>query len=403
MTFRMLSRLVQAALLLAAPAVLVANEVRTAALDAPVADGARLQLQLANAPDQKVFSLADPHRIVIDLKSTTLARGLRLPQAAGPVTGLRSSLRPDGTTLRVVLELSRDLAPKVSINGTQLTVELGKLPGVAAPVTPAAPVRATHAPANAGRDIIIAVDAGHGGQDPGATGATGTLEKDVTLEIARALAKRINAEPGMHAYLTRDSDRFIKLQDRTVLARGAGADMFISVHADSIKDRSVSGSSVYVLNSTGASNVAARRLAEKENAADLKGGVAADEAGDSLASVLIDLSQTASIAKSNEAARRVLAQLDQVGVVRKSQVENANFAVLKTPDTLSLLVETAYISNPGEEKKLRSPEHQARIAEAIFSGVSEYFRYSPPDGTLYAQQRDKRNAAPTIVADRSRP
>jgi N-acetylmuramoyl-L-alanine amidase len=396
-------------MLMVAP-VLAANELRTVALDARGPDGARLQLQLAAAPNPDVSVLEGPHRIVIDLKSTTQARGLKLPQGIGPVSKLRSGLRPDGTTLRVVMQLDRPLDPKVAISGTQLTIDLGKAPiakaaSAATPAEPAAPaqVRAAHAPANTGRDIVIAVDAGHGGTDPGASGANGTFEKDVVLAVARALARRIDAEPGMKAVLIRDSDRFIELRERGNLARRAGADIFISVHADAIKDRRVSGSSVYVLNQTGAASELGKWLADKENAADLKGGVSVANVDDSLATVLMDVSQTASMARSLDAAERVLGYLDRVGTIRKTMVQQAPFAVLKSRGIPSMLVETAYISNPDEERKLRSPQHQADIAEAIFNGVREYFRQNPPDGTLYAQQRAARNAGASMVADRSGP
>jgi N-acetylmuramoyl-L-alanine amidase len=406
---RAFSRLLQVGLLLAAPALPAANQVQTVTLDGRGADGARLLLELAAAPNPNVFALEAPHRIVIDLKSTTLARGLRLPQGAGPVSKLRTSLRPDGTTLRVVMELDRPLDPKVAVSGTQLTIELGKAGmAPAASVVPAAsvPVRAAHAPVNTGRDIIVAVDAGHGGADPGASGAKGTREKNVVLAIARALARRIDAEPGMKAVLTRDSDKFIELRERGNLARRAGADIFISVHADAIKNRQVSGSSVYVLNERGATSEGQEwlaELAEQQNAVDLKGGVSLANMEDSLASVLMDVSQTASMARSLEAAGRVLGQLDRVGTIRKTQVQQARFMVLRSRDIPSLLVETAYISNPEEERKLNSPQHQADIAEASFNGVREYFRQNPPDGTLYAQQRAARNAGANMVADRSGP
>jgi N-acetylmuramoyl-L-alanine amidase len=403
MIARMFSRLFQVGLLLAAPALLAANEVQTVALDARGADGARLLLQLTSAPNPNVFALDGPHRIVIDLKATRLARGLRLPQGAGPVSMLRSSLRPDGTTLRMVMQLDRPLDPKVAVSGTQLTIELGKAPPASvAPVAPA-PVPARHAPANTGRDIIVAVDAGHGGKDPGATGARNTREKDVVLAIARALARRIDAEPGMKAVLTRDSDKFIELRERGNLARRAGADIFISVHADAIENHKVSGSSVYVLDETGAASELGKWLADKENAADLKGGVSVANVDDALASVLMDVSQTASMARSLEVAGRVLGHLDRVGTIRKTLVQQAPFAVLKSRGIPSMLVETAYISNPEEERKLNSPQHQADIAAAIFNGVREYFRQNPPDGTLYAQQRAARSAGANMVADRSGP
>ena len=408
MILRAFSRLLPIGLLLVAPALPAANQLQTVALEARAADNVRLRLQLDAAPNPNVFTLDSPHRIVIDLKTTRQARGLRLPQGAGPVSKLRSSLRPDGTTLRLVMELDRPLQPQVVVSGTQLTIELGKAAlakaAPVAPVAPAAPVqvRPAHAPANTGRDIVVAVDAGHGGKDPGASGAN-TREKDVVLAVARALARRIDAEPGMKAVLIRDSDTFIELRERGNLARRAGADIFISVHADAIKDRRVSGSSVYVLSERGASSELAAWLADDQNAADLKGGVPLANVDDALASVLMDVSQTASMARSLEAAELVLGQLDGVSTIRKSQVQQARFMVLRSREIPSMLVETAYISNPEEERKLNSARHQARIAEAIFNGVREYFRQNPPDGTLYAQQRATRNASASMVADRSGP
>ena len=395
--------LVTGLLMVAAPALLAASQVRGVRLSAPTSDAAQLVFDLSAAPRHKVFSLERPDRVVIDLPSTRLASGLRLPAPAGPVKSVRSGMQSGGT-LRVVLELDRSLAPDVSVTGSQLTIALGKAAAVpsAAPAAPTV-VRAAHAPADLGRDIIVAIDAGHGGQDPGASGKNGTREKDVVLEIARALAKRVDAEPGMKAFLTRDSDRFIVLRDRIDLARRARADIFVSIHADSIKNREVAGSSVYILSNKGASSEAARWLAEQENAADLKGGVSLGDKDDQLASVLMDLSQTASIGASMEAAGYVLGQLDRVGTIRKTQVQQAGFLVLKSPDIPSMLIETAYISNPGEERKLRTPAHQQDVANAIFGGVREYFRLNPPDGTLYARQRSERGGAATIIAGSTGP
>ena len=250
-------------------------------------------------------------------------------------------------------------------------------------------MRAAHAPANSGRPIIIAVDAGHGGPDPGASGRRGTQEKDVVLGIARALAARINREPGMQAVLTRDGDYFVTLRQRIGKARMAKADMFVSVHADAVPRPDVSGASVYVLSEKGATNEQARWLAERENAADLKGGVSLDDKSATLATVLLDLSQTASLSASLQAAERVLESLDGVGQVRKPKVQQAGFVVLKSPDIPSMLVETAYISNPQDERQLRSPEHQQLLAQAIFKGVHAYFQQNPPDGTQYARNRER--------------
>jgi N-acetylmuramoyl-L-alanine amidase len=237
------------------------------------------------------------------------------------------------------------------------------------------------------RDIVIAVDAGHGGEDPGASGRGGTHEKDVVLAIARALAARINHEPGMRAVLTRDGDYLIQLRDRMTRAHAAGADMFVSIHADAVRDREVSGASVYTLSEHGASSEAARQLADQENAADLKGGVSLADKSPALASVLLDVSQNANIGASVEAAGAVLNALDRVGAVRKREVQQAGFMVLKSPDIPSMLVETAYISNPSEEAKLRTGSQQQRLAAAIFTGVAAYFHKYPPEGSVFARQR----------------
>ena len=392
--------LVTTALLALSSLTVAGTLVRQTQLTSSSADSAQLVLTLSGSAAPNVFTLSGPERVVVDLPATRLASGVRAPKASGPVKSVRSAMRDQGT-LRLVLELSRPLAPSTRTSGSQFIVDLG----TPAPVVASAPVavRAAHAPADEGRDIVVAIDAGHGGQDPGASGRNGTREKDVVLAIAKALAKRIDAEPGMRAYLTRSDDRFIPLRDRIKLARGARADLFVSIHADSIRNRDVSGSSVYVLSDKGASSEAARWLAEQENAADLKGGVSLGDKNDQLASVLMDVSQTASIGSSMIAAERVLTQLDRVGTIRKTQVQQAAFVVLKSPDIPSMLVETAYISNPAEEQKLRTQAHQQAIADAIFAGVRDHFRISPPDGSLYARQRDSRRGATPIIAGSTAP
>jgi N-acetylmuramoyl-L-alanine amidase len=365
-----------------------ATELRGIGLSS-AADSAQLTLDLTGAAAQRVFTLDQPDRIVIDLPHTARMHGLHAPPPGGVVTNIRFGSQPAGT-LRIVIELRRAL-PVHSHWGTasasergELTVTIGE-PMVA--VAPAGPktVRPTHAPGEGERDVIVAVDAGHGGVDPGAIGRGGTREKDVTLAIARALAQRLDAEPGMHAVLTRNRDEFVELKDRIARARAVHADLFISVHADSIRDRSISGASVYVLSVHGASSEAARVLADRENSADLMGGIPIG-GNDVLGAVLVDAAQDQIIGMSASAAERVMTALEGVGEIRKAQVQRAAFVVLKSPAIPSLLVETAYISNPLEERRLRSTEQQSRLAEAIATGVRGYFAQYPPDGTRFKAQ-----------------
>ena len=392
-------------------------------------NGTQVTLDLAGVTTEKLFTLDHPDRAVVDLGNTRLGSGIRLPLGAGAVSGFRVGTQPGGT-LRVVMQLNTTVPTRSAWLQTpgsatrQLVITLGDAAATPSTVSASAPataaaavaiptsatstndpvdtmpkiVRAAHAPMDSGRDIVVAVDAGHGGQDPGAIGHGGTREKDVTLAIARALAERINGEPGMRAVLTRDRDEFLVLRDRIGRARIAKADMFVSIHADSIANRDVSGASVYVLSEHGASNEAARWLADRENAADLMGGVRLDNKDKQLASVLMDLSQTANISASMTAAQRVIASLDAVGQVRKAQVQQAGFVVLKSPDIPSMLVETAYISNPEEEVSLRNTRHQGALADAVFAGLRGYFVSSPPVGTRFAQTRRGTTVASVLAA-----
>jgi N-acetylmuramoyl-L-alanine amidase len=357
--------------------------------------GTRVVLDLSAPVKPKAFRLDDPARVVLVLPHSSLLPRLGLPDPTGAVTAVRTGRLPRNG-LRLVFDVSGPVTFQVASVGPsgeaghRLVLDLagpGAPKAVAvAPSAPAVPVaiRPAHAPSDSGRDIIIAVDAGHGGVDPGASGRRGTREKDVVLAVAKALAARIDREPGMKAVLTRDGDYFISLQERTKRARRAKADLFVSVHADSIADPTVSGSSVYVLSDRGASSEAARWLAERENSADLKGGIKLDDKDAALASVLLDLSQTASISASMVAADNVLKSLDRIGEVRKPRVQQAGFVVLKSPDVPSMLVETAFISNREDERKLSTPAHRAKLAEAIFSGIEQYFQGNAPDGTRLA-------------------
>lgn len=263
------------------------------------------------------------------------------------------------------------------------------------------------------RKVVVAIDAGHGGEDPGAKGATGLREKDVTLQVARELADQINRQPGMQAVLTRNGDYFIPLKRRYQIAREHNADMFVSIHADAFKNSDAKGSSVWVLSPRGKTSEAARWLADRENRADLVGGVSLDDKDDTLAAVLLDLQQGYAMQASERIAGNVLKALGQLGPTHRGYVERANFVVLRSPDVPSILVETAFITNPTEEKRLRDDAHRRQLASAVLGGVRNYFESMPPPGTWFAAQAARRNgtavasaaasapAAPAVAADAS--
>jgi N-acetylmuramoyl-L-alanine amidase len=359
-------------------------------------DATRLVFDLSAPVDHSVMTLQEPDRVVIDIEDARVDAARVLPEGQGFVKQLR--VGPQGRTdLRFVIDLSSPASPN-SFNvapsgsyGHRLVVDLTPI------ASNAPPVAVKTADQAHGRDVIVAIDAGHGGVDPGSIGKAGTREKNVTLAIARRLKERIDREPGMRAVLTRDSDHFVEHRERISRARRQQADMFVSVHADSYRDRSVVGSSVYVLSARGASDESARWLADRENAADLVGGVSLDDKDSTLASVLLDLSQGASMSASVDAAQKVMDELDRIGNVTRRGVKHAGFLVLKSPDIPSILVETAFISNPTEESRLGSARHQQRLAEAIYQGVRGYFYENPPPGTLIARLRAQPRD-PTVVA-----
>ena len=378
---------------------LFAAEIRAVRV-AATEQGTRVVLDLSAPVKHKAFLLDAPGRVVLDVPRSRLKTALALTAPEGVVTAARSGDLPNNG-VRLVFEVQGKVTFDVSSAapsgeaGHRLILDI-LAPGAAvaarpvpAPAPPAEPIaiRPAHAPGENGRDIIIAVDAGHGGVDPGASGKRGTREKDIVLSVAKLLAARINQEPGMKAVLTRDGDYFITLQERTRRARKAKADLLVSIHADAIANPDVSGSSVYVLSQRGASSEAARWLAERENAADLKGGVSLQDKDAILANVLLDLSQAATISTSMVAAERVLRALDKTGEVRKPRVQQAGFIVLMSPDIPSMLVETAFISNREDERKLLLPAHRTKLANAIFAGIEQYFQVKAPEGTRLAANR----------------
>lgn len=386
----------------------------------------RIEGALSVETSVKAFLLENPRRAVLDFKGTRHARLLKWPAARGSVLALRSAAQPNGT-LRVVFELAPDstvnwlaLARQdrikdfvFEVQGAGASAAPAPGPGSAPPPSvvepgpaigvvqgaPEAgrlqPVKTVQASPWRGRDVVVAIDAGHGGQDPGAIGRAGTREKDVVLDISRRLAERINREPGMRAVLTRDGDYFLTLRQRIRRARDAGAQLFVSVHADAVRDPTVSGSSVYVLSEKGATDEQARWLADRENAADLAGGVSLDDKDPVIASVLVDLAQSAQIGQSMVAAERVLRSLASVNEVRKPMVQQAGFVVLKSPDIPSMLVETAFISSPSDERLLNRRDKREALAAAIFGGVRQYFIDHPPDGSRFAETHTRGD---TVVA-----
>lgn len=390
-------------------------------------DHARLVFDLSGVTNANVFALNNPERLVIDLDESTLnTDASTLPLEGSAIDAVRTGTR-DGGGLRVVLELNREIEPRHFVlppndqYGHRLVVDL-EYPGESAvenPIDPIeamirdqemlaqqsnvqaqmpdsqaqpAPVEVQPAQPHPQRDIIIAVDAGHGGEDPGAIGPGGTREKDVVLNIARRLAADINGTAGFKAVLTRDGDYYIGLRQRTQLAREQKADFFVSVHADAFNSPRPEGSSVYALSQRGATSETAQWLADSENRADLIGGVDGSlslrDKDQVLRGVLLDLTMTATLNDSLSIGGQVLEQLGRINRLHKSRVEQAGFMVLKSPDIPSLLIEVGFISNPTEERRLRDPVHQQGLATAIFNGLRSHFERNPPPASLLAWQRD---------------
>lgn len=353
-------------------------------------DKTRAVLDLDGQADHSVFTLKNPDRVVIDLKRSSLNGAFSLdPEHSGTIRGVRHG-QPDKDTLRVVLDLEQGvdlqsfmLAPTGEY-GHRLVVDL--YDATRKEVTQA--VRTLASIQGGNRDIVVAVDAGHGGEDPGAIGKNRTREKDVVLQISRRLKSAIDAMPGMRAVLVRDGDYYIPHRLRYEKARQHRADLFVSIHADAFHKRTVRGSSVFVLSQRGASSEFARLIAQGENASDLVGGVSLNDKDDLLTSVLLDLSQSATIQASDKVAADILASIGRTTRVHKPHVGRANFLVLKSPDVPSVLVETAFISNPTEEKRLTEREFQDNMARAIARGIRNYFYNSPPPGTWVAANRD---------------
>lgn len=357
-------------------------------------DNTRVVVDLDERTDYRIFPLRAPDRLVVDFPAAKLAMdGGDLGLSSGVVHSVRTA-RWQGSDVRVVLDLAGPVRPKTSFagpvdgRGERLVIDLGGIRGTPTRKAADAPITA--------RDIIIAIDPGHGGRDPGAIGSRKTLEKDVVLAIGKELARRVDATPGMRSVLIRADDTLIDHEVRMERARARGADLFVSIHADGFHDVRARGSSVYALSLTGATSEAARRLAASHNGKAHVGGVTLADKDADLRHVLMTLSQNATISASVRAGREVLAELAALGKVHKNRVQQANFAVLRSPDVPSILVETAFITNPNEERKLRDKEHRKRLSAAVLRGIERYFRNNPPPGTAFAAEAQRRSRSEPV-------
>lgn len=350
-------------------------------------DSTRIVFDISAPVQHTLFTLKKPDRIVIDVQDTSLLKSLTGSQyVKGVVRNIRTG-KHKKTGLRIVLDLSADVKAKSFLlkphqnYGHRLVIDLQRK----------AKARNTRVikkkKKNQRRDLVIAIDAGHGGEDPGASGYRGTREKDVVMAIARRLERLISQQRGMRAVMVRKGDYYVGLRKRVKIAHQHKADMFISIHADAFRDKRARGTSVYALSQHGASTETARWLAESENESDFIGGVSLEDKDDLLASVLLDLSMNGKVEASLELGSYVLSELKNVNRIHKRKVGQASFAVLKSPDIPSILVETAFISNPQEEKRLLNPGHQQRMARSIMRGVRTYFTHNMVPGTLLAQRR----------------
>ncbi len=363
----------------------------------PAPDHVRFVFDLDGAIDHSVFTLATPDRVVIDLQETTLHADLgALDLQNTGVRRIRSGKRGE-QHLRLVMDLERSVKPRSFLlppnppYRDRLVVDLPRSQEQAA----GEPTVSASDRLNERRDIIVVIDPGHGGEDPGAIGPGKEREKDLVLSLSRKPKKRLDQQPGYRAYLVRDGDYYVSLRKRTEIARERQADLFVSIHADAFRSPRARGASVYTLSNRGATSETARWLAKRENQSDLVGGVGSvslDDKDQVLAEVLLDLSMTASMSASADAGQEVLRSIGGVTDLHKRGVEKAGFVVLKSPDIPSMLVEAGFISNPAEAKKLRSSRHQDRLARALTEGIRRYFDRQPPPGTLVAWQREQQRA-----------
>lgn len=356
----------------------------------------RVVLDTSQASKFSVFELENPHRIVIDVKGARPGRGLSFGTTKDltHIKGLRGGKRESG--YRIVVDAEVGFKPNtfslepIAPYGHRLVTDL-YFPG-SKKAKPAKVASQSAKAAVTGRDVMIAVDAGHGGEDPGALGPRNTVEKNVVLQIARRTVNEIKKQRGFDAFLIRDGDYYLGHRQRTALARDRRADLFVSIHADAFNQASVSGASVYTLSDRGATSETAKWLAERENQSDMLGGVgnvSLDDKDPMLAQVLLDLSMDGNRSQSIQVGEVVLRNMGQITKLHKRKVEQAAFLVLKSPDMPSILVETGFISNPGEARKLTQASHQIKLAKAIANGIGEFMLANPPPATWLAERRQE--------------
>jgi len=364
-------------------------------------DHTRVVFDLSDAVSHSLIELDNPKRLVVDIANAKLLDPLTdLPVDNTPIQRVRSGIR-QGSDLRIVFDLRAGVRPKsfpleaTDKTGHRLVLDLfdTELSGG----TSDEPTVKSVEQLSDKRDIIVAIDAGHGGEDPGASGPNKLREKDVVFSIAKKLEARLRDAPGFKSMLIRSGDYYVSLKGRRDLARKYQADFFVSIHADAFRKASANGASVYALSTRGATSTAAQYLAERENSADLVGGVRLADKDDMLAGVLTDLSMTATLDTSLSLGADVLREIDEIAKLHKRKVEQAGFAVLKSPDIPSILVETGFISNPTEAQRLASSGYQDKMARAIQRGIESYFKTHPPAGTLLAWQRAQGGRKYTIA------
>ena len=368
-------------------------------------DSSRVVLELSGKPKFSHFNLNNPSRLVLDINNLSTKTLQSLDSIDDSrIKRVRSSVRGNGS--RLVFDLSGDyrssvfaLGPKGRYPDRLVIDVVGYVAGEKASIRTAS-VSETAEPPVEKRDIVVAIDPGHGGKDPGAS-SYGVVEKKVVLQIAKRLARRFQSEPGYRAVLTRDDDRFIALKDRPRIAREAGADFFVSIHADSFpKNRNVRGTGVYALSLRGANSELSRWLQNTENADDLAGGVDLGDVDNDTRQVLLNMSMESAIRISKQAGEGVLNDLKDAGRVHKKHLGLANFVVLRSPDIPSLLIETGFLSNRSDAKRLSSSREQEKIAAAIFEGIKRYFEKSPPANTFVAWRKQNAGKRMTIEVKR---